>query len=1243
MKKEFKIKIQFFKYSLFFLVYLVIGTLDAQAQYFYKKIYEGSASDKMTIVWIPSGFTNEQKNIFDEKVDSVTKNMWDVNWFKDHKEYFNIYKLENDDGSEKIPIWDLDRKKKTPKELKLLIKNLPNNWGDCNFLNDPICKVFPSVLINELSVAGGAAKGYFYIGRTALEYEYPHEWGHDGFADILCDEYENGPGASGAHWCRNLDDIPSTRKWIPFIQSSAHEGGNHRKRGLFRPSKSSIMRDPKNDSDFDALGYEAMNKGLEKRYSRMESKPPSIKCSIKNGDILSDDVTVICDAQDESGIEMVVFYIAKSGEFHQSFGFDETSPYQANLKISELEEGKYYLRCVAWDKNWNFSQDNPLFKIAHREAPTALNIPLTIKEVAGVDRLNDIVSSGVPFPQGLIHDPDKLAVYNPDGVQIPAQFKVLERWIEDGQDKSIKWLLVTFLGNVAANSQKIYYLRHSKKFLSETPVAINETESNFIIGNFNIKKDLSHPFKLILTDPQGNKYFSDQLSTIKWEIVENGPVRACIKAENSCDEDPFGFMLWLYFYSGTDRCDMTVVLKNTPRKPKGPFYFKDFSVVWDTHGTDYTIGGEKGQILSGDLPEGDVVYLYQDSSGTDRWDKLSEHSVKKKMTGAYVAPMSKIKEEGLPSFRGYEIRKNGIQILKGNKAIGWATLNNTSIALQHFWQQFPKAIEINKNQIALRLWPKYWKGHGGIHWLDDLQRKSHDIQFNLTPMNENQALAFNYPLLIHCGLEWYRESGALGYISKKNNSKYKANAKNVLKSEYGWVTYGGNFVDRIRRRYHEYKMNDFILTSDPFYAYKLLLAMKHTASITPFWMDEYSYPNDKGLLRAIAYARPLRDHGKYTPGSDHHGYMPWNQQHWMASELFDGWRLFGDPLSYDAIQKSGIFLLHWIDFRRKNPIKSSRLDALPQNVLAEIYRVTNDPLVKQALKAYLNIIWEHINKERGYYAPYVTNKMPEGYEKSFMLGYLAEGLYENYKIIHDERALDMITGMTDYVIRESYINPCYAVLYETPINLDLLKNKREEAKISPTAVCDCSSFEKENAKKKDCYRFRDQRILSLAALSYILTGDPEYKKIFDSVIEGGNKKGRRERHFHVWPPIFDEIIEINKKNEIQPARVDDLEALRLGSNKILLKWTAPKAANQYQIKYSEKLIQEKNYNNKNNKSRTYWWAAENVQGESPPKREGTKEELILKGIGKGKKYFYIRSYDINNNLSPLSNYAEIDI
>lgn len=114
------------------------------------------------------------------------------------------------------------------------------------------------------------------------------------------------------------------------------------------------------------------------------------------------------------------------------------------------------------------------------------------------------------------------------------------------------------------------------------------------------------------------------------------------------------------------------------------------------------MGGEAGDIVTGSTAPDDVVYLYQDSSGTDNWQRLSETSTDGK--GAFVLNWDQTTwKEGIPDFRGYKIFDNGVEVSSSNHAIGWARLDGFGTGIRHFWQQFPKAIEVRNNRIIARL------------------------------------------------------------------------------------------------------------------------------------------------------------------------------------------------------------------------------------------------------------------------------------------------------------------------------------------------------------------------------------------------------------------------------------------------------------------------------------------------------------------------------------------------------------
>jgi hypothetical protein len=249
-------------------------------------------------------------------------------------------------------------------------------------------------------------------------------------------------------------------------------------------------------------------------------------------------------------------------------------------------------------------------------------------ETAGVDRQQEICSTGVPLPCGLLHESAGLAVFDPAGTPVPAQFRVLERWRDAGEgrdDLSIRWLLVTFLADVPAGQHAVYRLKTGENAVPSEPLTIDEEADGYRMGGLLFRKDFTAPFALHLTDPDGKRIGTED-QQIQWSVWENGPVRACLRAESVTDHSRFGFIAWIYAYAGQKRWDMTVVLKNTPNEAQGPFYFRDFSVVWQPFeartGRDFLLGGQWGRAVAGRIDGDQPVYLMQASDGTDRWDAL---------------------------------------------------------------------------------------------------------------------------------------------------------------------------------------------------------------------------------------------------------------------------------------------------------------------------------------------------------------------------------------------------------------------------------------------------------------------------------------------------------------------------------------------------------------------------------------------------------------------------------------------
>jgi hypothetical protein len=99
--------------------------------------------------------------------------------------------------------------------------------------------------------------------------------------------------------------------------------------------------------------------------------------------------------------------------------------------------------------------------VAGAGRPGIPGIPLVVAETAGVARQGEVIANGVPLPRSLgLVDPGRLAVVDPAGRPVPAEFTVLARWNAGHDDPKapIEWLLVAFPATVGAKKSATYRL-----------------------------------------------------------------------------------------------------------------------------------------------------------------------------------------------------------------------------------------------------------------------------------------------------------------------------------------------------------------------------------------------------------------------------------------------------------------------------------------------------------------------------------------------------------------------------------------------------------------------------------------------------------------------------------------------------------------------------------------------------------------------------------------------------------------
>ncbi len=116
-----------------------------------------------------------------------------------------------------------------------------------------------------------------------------------------------------------------------------------------------------------------------------------------------------------------------------------------------------------------------------------VSIPLTYSHDPERNPAHWPVTRGVPMPVGMLRETEGLAVVDPDGDRVPAQFRVLARWA----DGSVKWVLVDFQAKAGSSGTAAYNLTDDtgdeapapRQFATDhsttyTSVCVEETEND---------------------------------------------------------------------------------------------------------------------------------------------------------------------------------------------------------------------------------------------------------------------------------------------------------------------------------------------------------------------------------------------------------------------------------------------------------------------------------------------------------------------------------------------------------------------------------------------------------------------------------------------------------------------------------------------------------------------------------------------------------------------------------------------
>ncbi|MEW5767291.1 MAG: fibronectin type III domain-containing protein, partial [bacterium] len=709
----------------------------------------------------------------------------------------------------------------------------------------------------------------------------------------------------------------------------------------------------------------------------------------------------------------------------------------------------------------NYPPDTPLadVPVVTPDGPLpGLDIGLTVEERAGVARTHWPVTSGLPLPKGMLTASGTL--YS-GGIQA----RPLSHW----DDGSVKWLLVDFQADVAANGTAGYNLATGA--YSASPLKAEEDAGKITVvtgplrlmvskttgnlfdgvwmdkntdGQFVPSEQIvpSNPYDgAIITDAAGKRFYSSLGPVETTEIVEKGPLKVVIRIQGgfrsedgdwpkavngpSTGEDLLKYTAYITAFAEKGFVKVDFHLKNGNGSDAnqanlgyGYIEFEDLSLR-----TNPALSGAKSCALGGDggnldyssaLALGQRVSLYQDSSGGEHWEPA---------------------EGWETTFQGYKIYHDGREVESGLKAEGWTDISDANWGLttgcRLFWQNFPKSLEVNDSgEVYVGLWPDDW---AVPHLFRAGQHKGHEVFYYFHTGNHSEAQSediaksFHYPLFSRCTSEYYCETlkttAPEDYTNFLIHEGWADVSVSGIENErensdcYGWRNFGDSYRDgdKVTRYWgnNEFDfgwcmLNQFLRKGDLAFLDNGLYMSQHMRDID-------IYHTDRDVNASVFNHGP---HKHDASGITDHSRAPLPSHMWLNGLLLR-YQLTGDPEALVAAKEIGQYISG-----RTTP----GLYVETRNIgwslcgMMELYEATGYEA------AYLNgarsIVYDCL-------LPYVQENgaltQPDGSLCPWAMGYVMEGLGEYCLAKRDASAPDLeaenaLIKMADFIIDELWID-----------------------------------------------------------------------------------------------------------------------------------------------------------------------------------------------------------------------------
>ena len=444
-----------------------------------------------------------------------------------------------------------------------------------------------------------------------------------------------------------------------------------------------------------------------------------------------------------------------------------------------------------------------------------IDIPLTVRETAGLARHQYPITSGVPLPRGLLKSARLLQLMDGQGKFVPAVIEEIARWAEDG---SLQWVQVHFAASLPANGQLVYFLRRVgglPRFPSPIGLSRHSQGVEVVTGplrlfmggpsqqlldqvwvdenwgyDFSARTRIldSGRFRMVLKSG-GKTYGMGPWSENRVEVEEANAFRAVIRVSGTfVSEDaeaaPVDYVARVTVYGGKTFFKLGLTLVRPCGAGTGEFPVEGFSLEaqlnLDPLSRRFALGGGDRD-HQGHFDRTSTVSLYLD--GPDSY-RLSVVEANKATSGENAGrePVSRTLRRGVAK----EFRSN----------LGWADLSDErhglAVGVKQFRHLYPKAIEIKKSgSLIARLFPEEaepWNIPAGGSRTHQMLFYFHGDRSLAQGRVKNELMGLQKPVYAFASPSWYCRAGqGLGPLSESSPVVYREGLWPLVRRVDGWI------------------------------------------------------------------------------------------------------------------------------------------------------------------------------------------------------------------------------------------------------------------------------------------------------------------------------------------------------------------------------------------------------------------------------------------------------------------------